>query len=269
MQEAKSYSPRRSGISYCPPMDKVRELIDRTVVERGHTLKSASLAIGRSHSYLQQFIKRGIPRNLPERDRRKLAALLHVLEAELRSDDDDEVVPLDDLPPEFDDLTPRVGAGKRVHIKAGFIPEFDLRAGASYGGGYALQGQVREGDNTYDADVVKAEWGIPPSFLQGELRLHPLRTDVLAVDGPSMIPDLMPGDRVLVDRSHTDPRQGGIFAVREDGGVIIKHVEVVRGSDPPRIVCKSSNPTYAPFELILDGENIAIIGRVAGRISRM
>lgn len=176
----------------------------------------------------------------------------------------DEVLRVD-----IDDQPPRIGNGKRVHVADGSIPEFDLRAGASYGGGYVLEAQVADGDNTYSADAVRAEWGIPHAFLQGELRLSPNRTHVLAVDGPSMIPDLMPGDRVLIDLTHTDPRQGGIFAVREDGGVIIKHVEVVRGSDPPRIVCKSSNATYSPFELILDGENVAIIGRVAGKISRM
>lgn len=154
-------------------------------------------------------------------------------------------------------------------LSPGAIPEFDLRAGASYGGGYALQGATSDGEHTYAADVVKDEWVIPPSFLQGELRLSVKHTDVVAIDGPSMIPDLEPGDRVLIDRSHRDPRQGGIFAVREDGGVIVKHVEVVRGSDPVRIVCKSSNPTYSPFELVLDGEHVAIIGRVAGRITRM
>jgi transcriptional regulator with XRE-family HTH domain len=233
--------------------------IRRLMKARGWTQTQLADAVGVKQSTVSRWINQS---QLP--DPPQQARIMELLGVELPAGE-----PIEDAPPDFDEQTPRIGRGNRVHIRAGFIPEFDLRAGASYGGGYALQGQVNEGDNTYDADVVKAEWGIPASFLQGELRLHPMRTDVLAVDGPSMVPDLMPGDRVLIDRSHTDPRQGGIFAVREDGGVIIKHVEVVRGSDPPRIVCKSSNPTYAPFELILDGDNVAIIGRVAGRISRM
>ena len=233
--------------------------IRRLMKVRGWKQTQLAEAVGVQQSTVSRWLNQN---QLP--DPPQQARIMELLGVDLPAGE-----PIEDPPPEFDDEPPRVGNGKRVQIRAGFIPEFDLRAGASYGGGYALQGQVRDGAHTYDADVVKAEWGIPPSFLQGELRLHPARTDVLAVDGPSMIPDLMPGDRVLVDRSHTDPRQGGIFAVREDGGVIIKHVEVVRGSDPPRIVCKSSNPTYAPFELILDGDNVAIIGRIAGRISRM
>lgn len=157
------------------------------------------------------------------------------------------------------------------NISPGAIPEFDLRAGASYGGGYALPSQVSDDQGrTYGGEVVKAEWMFPKAYLEGELRLSIASTDIVAIDGPSMIPDLYPGDRVLIDRTHRDPRQGGIFAVREGDGIIVKHVEYMRGSgDMPRIICKSSNPKYDPFELILDNESVAIVGRVAARIARM
>lgn len=146
--------------------------------------------------------------------------------------------------------------------RRGGVLEYDLRAGASYGGGYVVNGDDgKEG--------VKAEWFFPESWLRGEMRLRLDFTDILAVDGPSMLPDLAPGDRVLIDRSNRDPRPGGIFAVREDHSVIIKHVELIRNTDPPRIRCKSSNEHYDPFELILDGEHVAIIGRVAWKISKI
>lgn len=158
----------------------------------------------------------------------------------------------------------------RHNLTPGAVPEHDLRAGASYGGGY-VQGSQVTGKNgqSFAAESVKAEWIIPLSFLQGELRLAVGTTDILPIDGPSMLPDLAPGDRVMIDRSHRDPRQGGIFAVREGDGIIIKHVEIIRGSEPLKIKCSSSNPSYHPFELILDGDQVSIIGRVAGRITRM
>jgi transcriptional regulator with XRE-family HTH domain len=253
-------------------MDSVRARLQELMLEKDISAADLSRRIGRNQTYIQQFMSKGSPRRLPEIERGKIAAILEVDEVELGAPNVPDFTRGsfdDDPPPEFDEGTPRIGNGKRVHLKPGTIPEFDLRAGMSYGGGYVIESQVTDGDYTYSAEAVRAEWGIPPAFLQGELRLTPARTHVLAVDGPSMVPDLMPGDRVLIDLTHTDPRQGGIFAVREDGGVIIKHVEIVRGSDPPRIICKSSNQTYSPFELVLDGERVAIIGRVAGRISRM
>lgn len=172
--------------------------------------------------------------------------------------------------PSQEDETPAISTQGRRHLSPGAVAEFNLRGQASYGGGYAQPSEIRdEMGRSFAAEAVQAEWIIPPSYLQGELRLKVETTDILPIDGPSMIPDLAPGDRVMIDRSHRDPRQGGIFAVREGDGIIIKHVEVIRNTDPPRIMCSSSNPAYHPFELVLDGESVAIIGRVAGRISRM
>ena len=48
------------------------------------SMKEASLAIGRNETYLQQFLMRWIPRDLPEKVRPKLAELLDVSEDQLR-----------------------------------------------------------------------------------------------------------------------------------------------------------------------------------------
>lgn len=65
-------------------MDLVRKLILDKLLERGLSMKEASLRIGMSHSYLQQFLKRGIPAQLPEDVRAALAELLKVPETDLR-----------------------------------------------------------------------------------------------------------------------------------------------------------------------------------------
>jgi phage repressor protein C with HTH and peptisase S24 domain len=119
-------------------------------------------------------------------------------------------------------------------------------------------------------DRLRAEWRFPKQWLEEEMRLGAATTDVLAVVGSSMAPDLIDGDRVLIDRLRRDPRQGGIFAIREGDGVLIRHVELLRdANNPPRIRCSSSNVAHRPFELVLDGDQIAIIGRVAARITRL
>lgn len=65
-------------------MDMVRKLILEKLAERGLSMKDASLKMARAHSYLYQFLKRGIPPELKERDRINLAAILDVPEDELR-----------------------------------------------------------------------------------------------------------------------------------------------------------------------------------------
>lgn len=84
MQEAKSYSTEKKDFSYTPEMDTARQLIVDKAKELDETLASLSEQIGRNHAYLQQFIKRGIPAALPERERGLLAPLLGVPEESLR-----------------------------------------------------------------------------------------------------------------------------------------------------------------------------------------
>lgn len=55
-----------------------RPALDALIAERGVGYAALSRMIGRNEAYLQQFIKRGTPRALAERDRRLLAAFLRV-----------------------------------------------------------------------------------------------------------------------------------------------------------------------------------------------
>lgn len=148
------------------------------------------------------------------------------------------------------------------------LPEIDLRGGASYGGGKTDEEWA---DGAKSGDKPVARWGLPDGFVQRELGLQFGFADIIQVRGDSMddgsAKGLSSGDRVIIDRRDTDPRQGGIFAVFDGDGVIIKQVELLRDYEPARILCKSRNTAYDPITLVLDG-SVRIIGRVAGVISR-
>lgn len=149
------------------------------------------------------------------------------------------------------------------------LPEYDIRAGASYGGGIDDQ-EWRDGDVAGHEPV--ASWGLPQAYVERELGLTYGFADILPVYGDSMddgtAKALTSGDRVIIDRKDTDPRQGGIFAVWDGDGVIIKQVEIVRGANPPQIICTSRNPHYKPITLDIIG-NVHVIGRVTAKFSRM
>jgi len=67
-------------------MDAPRKVLVDTLARRPDLdLKNLSLAIGRNHAYLQQYLMRGSPRELPEAARHGLAPLLGVSPDDLRS----------------------------------------------------------------------------------------------------------------------------------------------------------------------------------------
>jgi len=67
-------------------MDAPRKLLVDSLARRPDLdLKNLSLVIGRNHAYLQQYLMRGSPRELPEAVRHGLAPLLGVSPDDLRS----------------------------------------------------------------------------------------------------------------------------------------------------------------------------------------
>jgi glutathione S-transferase len=64
--------------------DEIRKLVSDKLDEIGMTMKEASTKIGRNESFVHQFLKRGHPAELRERDREKLAQVLRISPDDLR-----------------------------------------------------------------------------------------------------------------------------------------------------------------------------------------
>lgn len=198
-----------------------------------YDLKSLSMAIGRSHSYLHQFIHRGSPRRLNGDDRRKLAMLLKVNEQRLMPDDESA-----------DDLR-----AVALYERGGDlmqIPVYDVVCSAGNGA-------------VIDAEQIMYHMPFNANWLRG-LTSAPLeRLAVIRVEGDSMQPTLSHDDVVLLDMTQTQPKCDGIYVVFYDDTLLVKRLRV----DPVRQMASilSDNPLYAP----VDGVKPADI-RTAGRV---
>lgn len=156
------------------------------------------------------------------------------------------------------------------------ILELDFRGGSG-GGGMDTYNWNKRLDNgiVISEDAVSAEWGIPASFLRGQLRVDPKKAWIVEIYGDSMYDpanpaapgSLFPGDRVIVDTGDIRPSPPGAFAVFDGVGLVIKLVEVLPKTEPMRIRLSSRNPSYQPYEIAEDEGRI--VGRVRGRISAM
>lgn len=67
-------------------LDRARELVRSKIEELGLDMAQVSRAIRRNHAYIQQYLKSGTPRELPEVTRYALAQILGVEESDLISD---------------------------------------------------------------------------------------------------------------------------------------------------------------------------------------
>src|SRR6476661_7623869 len=141
---------------------EVRAALDALIQERREDYASLSRLLGRNPAYIQQFIKRGVPKKLDEEDRRTLARYFGVAEALLggRDDEGEELIS---------------------------VPVLDVQASAGPGA-FA------------DDERARARMRFDPGWLRG-LKLDPAQLSVIQVVGDSMSPTLDDGDDILVDLS--------------------------------------------------------------------
>jgi phage repressor protein C with HTH and peptisase S24 domain len=167
-----------------------RATLDALIRERGSDYTSLSRLLGRNAAYIQQYVKRGVPRKLDADDRRVLARYFGV----------DEML---------------LGAAPPTRPPAiVMVPRLDL--GASAGPGALADGERVRDQLGFAADWLRA---------RGARRLEML--SVLQVSGESMMPTLADGDEILVDRGDAADRlRDGIYVLRVDDTLVVKRVAV-------------------------------------------
>ena len=174
------------------------------------SLASLSAMLGRNPSYLQQFVRKGSPRRLEERDRQRLAEFFGVSEAELGA-------PARSL---------RRGSAEEFLA----VPRLPLDASAG-------PGAVGSEEISFDSFRFSRRW-------LREMGLEGADLSAIRVEGDSMEPVLRSGDEIFVDRNK---RAGeGIHVVRIGEAL---HVKQVQASAPDRIKLVSANEAYPPIEL--------------------
>lgn len=214
-------------------MDAIRKRILRALEEKGADMKEASLAIGRNHAYIQQYIERGIPAKLKEHDRAALADFLGIDEFEIGGR-----IAFAESKPDFSSFK--------------FVSEYDVTVSAG-GGAFIADENVR------------GNWPFDPKYLTDELGLGRAKLALLEVRGDSMEPTLSSGDRVMVNMSDKQVSQPGIFILFDGDGTVIKRVEKVPGID--KLILISDNSRHNQYEV--DGDTVQIVGRVVWAARRM
>jgi phage repressor protein C with HTH and peptisase S24 domain len=208
------------------PGDPVRETLASLIVAAGEDYKSLSRLIGRNAAYIHQFLYRGTPRRLGERERAMLADYFGVAEAALGA------------------APPRAGASMMPGLT--LVPRIDV--GASAGGGGLAEDDPAAPPFAFDARWLK------------QLSAEPKRLAIIRVEGDSMAPTLAHGDDIMVDSSDAAVRlRDGIYVLRRDGVLLVKRL--ARAAARDRVTIISDNSAY-PSEAEVPVRTLEIVGRV-------
>jgi hypothetical protein len=204
-----------------------RAVLERLIRERREDCASLSRLIGRNPAYVQQFIKRGSPRRLAERDRERLARYFGVPEAWLGAD---------------------LAVAASVAPRLLTVPVLDTAASAG-------PGAVGEDRRSAAGFGFSEAW---LKRLRGTGGCEGL--SVIGVRGESMVPTLADGDEILVDEADRDRLRDGIYVLRVDGALLVKRLVREGGG----FAVRSDNALADPVDL---SGGIDVVGRVlwAGR----
>jgi phage repressor protein C with HTH and peptisase S24 domain len=202
-----------------------RIILEQLCAERGEDFAGLSRMLGRNPAYIQQFVRRGVPKRLKEEERRKLARYFSISETLLGGPPDEPATPNGLLSIKRHPVTVSAGPGAFVTEELG-KPYF-----------------------AFDERWLKALTASDASNLS-----------IVRVEGDSMAPTLNAGDDILVDLGDCLERlRDGIYVLRIDDALVVKRVAL----NPlgRRVTIQSDNPAYPDWpDCGLD--EIKCIGRV-------
>jgi hypothetical protein len=215
-------------------MVDARNTLDQLIRDRGEDYASLSRMLGRNAAYIQQFIRRGVPRKLDEADRRKLARFFGIDERLLGA--------------------PAAAAEAPVKPRALVsVPRLSVRASA--GPGAVTGDELRVGEIGFDARYMR------------RLAADPSALSAIRVTGDSMMPTLADGDDIMVDRGDGAARlRDGIYVLRIDDVLNVKRLAVNPASGA--VTVQSDNPAY-PTWPDCDLSRIDVVGRVVWMARRL
>lgn len=210
-------------------LDDVRKILNNHIEKKGYTYRDVSLKIGRKDSYIQQYIKYGFPRRLNEIDRKKIAVVLGINEADLIDDE---------LKFRFNDDCVKIknDSFKGIDI---FKIKFDDKCC------WNVVGRV-----IFNQDEMGGFFGENNNMLK-----------IIKNEGGSMAPLIENGDLIVFDESITGFVGDGVYMIKLDDTVLIKKIQKNRNND---FVLGVYNTKYE--DIVVKKDEFEILGKVVRNI---
>lgn len=201
-----------------------RQVLDQLIQEHREDYSGLSKLIGRNPAYIQQFVKRGTPRKLDERDRRILAHHFGVHESVLGGNNQIDVLDSDLME----------------------VPVFERFPSKT--------------DSPTDLKHSNLSIGFHRDWLRKLTGGSQASLSIVRMHSDFMEPTLRNNDELLVDHNDADARlRDGIYAMLVDQSVTVKRITV--DPDGLNISVGNDNPLYRSWQNYKRAQ-INLIGRI-------
>ena len=164
--------------------------------------------LGRNAAYIQQYVRRGVPKRLKEEERRRLARYFSIPESMLG------------------------GPAEPPYDPNGLVSVHRHPVSVSAGPGAFVGDELGKPYFAFDERWLKSFTATPSDKLS-----------IVRVEGDSMSPTLNAGDDILVDLGDCNERlRDGIYVLRADDALVVKRLAL--NPMGRRITVQSDNPAY-------------------------
>jgi hypothetical protein len=164
----------------------VRATLERLILKSGDGYAALSRLIGRNPAYIQQYLRRGVPRRLSEDDRHRLARHFGVSEVQL---------------------------GARTAAARTLSPDSSQHRAVEVG--WLANAEAGAAGLLLDEGLLQRIAGGRHDWLAAHL-----------VQGDSMAPTLLDGDHVLVDTADRQPLRDGLYAIESESRPVLKRLSI-------------------------------------------
>lgn len=219
----------------------VRDFLDKAVRDKGFSLNSLSLQLGKNPTYLFHFIKRHSPRRLDEQTRKKLAQILEVSEQKLC----DYPIAGGLIQDKLSTLSGLLGIGKN---KSDMI-EIDV---------LDMNG-IKKGEFSEIMSNVIGYQALSPEMIKyyGFNNIDDIK--IIRNNGDAMAPTINSDDLLWLDISYKKPTADGIYLISTNQNVLLRRIQINPFDNS--LDLSADNKSYKSFTITAN-EPLNICGKV-------
>lgn len=223
-------------------LQQVRDFLEKTAKERGISLNSLSLKIGKNSTYLFHFIKRHSPKRLDETSRRQLAHILQVDEQSLC----DFQLPSSLFQDKLSSISNILNFSRDKNSGLVAVDVIDMK------------GSHRGRFEAIKNNIIGQEFMTPEVFAIYSSSA-PKQIKIIKAAGEAMSPTINPEDMVWIDTSYKTPSSDGIYLVNTASDAIFRRIQLNPFDNSVEL--SADNPAYKNFSLNEDA-SLDICGKV-------